>query len=35
MTTQPQGNSDHCGTSGNPCPNNRLQLDLPNAWKDE
>ena len=22
-------NSDHCGTSGNPCPNNGLQLDSP------
>ena len=25
----------NCGTSGNPCPNNGLQLDLPNASKDE
>ena len=35
MTTQHKENSDHCGTSSIPYPNNGLQLDLPNASKDE
>ena len=35
MTNQLHSNSDHCGTSSNPCPNSGLQLDLPDTSKDE